>query len=416
MREFFDAPRTNEDGAAISARLARAASLQFEEGVESLASRLNEAADLYCGVFNSIPEIEPKWNADCAALFLRDRLRRPTAISVLAIDGNLLAAACIAVLDRKAGGVWIADADLMVGPAYRCRGIGGALYYRAHLYAERLACEVFGERPSMIEFSTYRRPDYPKNWWLSLGHKSFPVFSGGIASGLTIDASMDMAVRAVMQSDIDRVASFMEAPNACDIDGSVWTKPGAVRFLEFAVQNSGCLLRFAVRDGEIAGVIAADLVMRRGGPFLTHLACIERRPSITGCIGALLADIASAANTRSLAAFSMRVAGLELTQCQARQLKPFLPDIRQDSDFIGMSMPFDQFMAAMRPRVRPFAPAIAEPRRQNRKSPHVGDPGGERNRCGICSEHRLPLDPFTGRRFVLADPRECGKCGAVVTG
>jgi GNAT superfamily N-acetyltransferase len=392
--------------------------MEFEEGVERLLLRLNQATELYCSAFNSISDIEAKWDPHRAIQFLRDRAQRPGAISVLAVDGNRLAAAFVAVLDRKADGVWIRDADLMVRPEYRRGGLGGALYYRAHLYAEQLARAAFGERPSTIEFSTYRRPDYPKNWWLSMGHKSFPLFSSGIASSLKIGASADTAIREVMRSDVDDIAGFMAGTTAHDFGGCVWTKPSAVCFLNFELQNPGCLVRFAVVSGEIAVVITADLVMRRSGPFLTHLTCIERRPQISGRIGLtemMLADTASAANTQSLGIFNMRVAGLELTQCQAREFCTFMPGIRQDTDFIGMSMPFDAFMAVMESRHSSIAPTILrlEPEEQNRGNPVMLPV--ERNRCRICSKRCLPLDPETGRRFVPADPRECGRCGAVVT-
>jgi hypothetical protein len=372
MPELLDDPQV-----AIVARPHHPGFLEFEEGVESLLFRLNQAAGLYCGVFNSIPGIEREWDPHRATQFLGDRAQRPGAISVLAVDGNRLAAAFFAVLDRKADGVWVRDADLMVRPEYRREGLGGTLHYCGHLYAERLARAAFGERPSMIEFSTYRRPDFPKKWWLSLGHKSFPLFSSGIALSSNIGGSTDTTIRQVMRSDVDGVAGFIAAANAHDVDGCAWTKPGADRFLKFALQNRGCLLRFAVASGEIAGVIAADLVMRRSGPFLTHFTCIERRPPRSGHIEVaemLLADIVNAANTLSLATFNMCVAGLELTQWQARRLRSSLPDIRQDTDLIGMSMPFDTFMAAMVTRQSSIATTIPGSEQEKENSGQSGDP------------------------------------------
>jgi GNAT superfamily N-acetyltransferase len=416
MRSLLQDLRTGEDRAATVTRPHDQRFLKFEEGVESLLLRSNQAAELYCDTFNTVAGIQPKWHPDRAIQFLRDRTQRPGVISVLVVDGNRLAAAFVAVLDRTADGVWIRDADLMVRAEYRREGLGGTLYYRAHLYAERRARAAFGERPSTIEFSTYRHPDYPKNWWLRMGHKSFPLFSSGLASGLKVATTTDTAIRQVMRSDVDGVAGFMAGMTAHDFDGCIWTKRGAVSFLNFELQNRGCLVRFAVASGEIVGVIAGDLVMRRSGPFLTHLTCIERRPQTSGRVGLaemMLADIASAANTQSLGAFNMRVVGLELTQCQARRLSTFLPDIRQDTDFIGMSMPFDAFMAAMETRQSSIALPRSEREKQNRADPVMLPV--ERNRCRICSKRCLPLDPRTGRRFVPADPRECGRCGAVVT-
>jgi hypothetical protein len=42
--------------------------------------------------------------------------------------------------------------------------------------------------------------------------------------------------------------------------------------------------------------------------------------------------------------FATGVVDLELTQTQARRLEPLLPEVRQDHDFIGMSMAFDSAM------------------------------------------------------------------------
>jgi hypothetical protein len=177
-----------------------------------------------------------------------------------------------------------------------------------------------------------------------------------------------------MPTDVEDIARFMASPDAGSLDGGVWTRRRAAQFVHFMLQNRGSVVRVAIGDYGIAGIVAVELVIRRSGPALSHLTCVARRsrvPGLPGVSGILLADIADAANRQSTATYNMPITGLELTERLALQLAPVLPGIRGDEDFIGMSMPFDALMKALESRLR-FAgsyeaPAIAGSKRRNEK-------------------------------------------------
>ena len=54
-----------------------------------------------------------------------------------------------------------------------------------------------------------------------------------------------------------------------------------------------------------------------------------------------LAEFVAGANELSLDIYEADVVDLELTQTQARRLKPFFTEVREDGDFIGMSSGFE---------------------------------------------------------------------------
>lgn len=330
--------------------LRRVSSLHIEEGAEALAERQGDVAELYCAVFNGVAGIEPPWDPGRAELFLRDRTLRPGLVSVVLCDGARAAGACMGVLTRKADGPWAIDWDLLIHPDYRCGGLGRELYYQAHRCAERTALAAFGERPAMIEFSTYRRPAFPKAWWISLGHQPFPLFSAGLEGLRHGEAAKGITIRGVQLGDIEAIATLMAAPDVRDIDGSAWSRSRAAQFLTSTLGNPASVLRVAVAEDGIVGLIAADLVMRRSGPSLTQLTLIERHSPARRLTAALLAALADTASETASKTYGMTAAGLELTAPQARRLRPVLPDFRRDEHFIGMAMPFEAFMAIMRSR------------------------------------------------------------------
>jgi GNAT superfamily N-acetyltransferase len=328
-------------------------SLHFEEGAATLAKRLEKVVDIYCPVFNGVDGIEPPWTRRRAAQFMHDRTHRRGLVSLLLCEGERVVGACIGVLIPKADGVWSTDWDLLVHPDYRGSGLGRDLYYRAHQCAEKTALATFGERPAMIEFSTYRQPKFPKDWWLSLGHQGFPLFSASLKAPANGGVANDIAIREVQPGDVEGVASFMASPDVRDIDESRWSASRAALFLAAMLDSAASVQRLALAKDEIAGMITADLVMRRCGPVLTQLTLIYGRRMERQCSGLtalLLDELADKANRRSFEAYDMAITGLELTELQARRLRPVLPDVRQDEDFIGMSAPFETFMAAMQSR------------------------------------------------------------------
>jgi GNAT superfamily N-acetyltransferase len=325
--------------------------LNIEEGAEPVVARLDEVVQLYCSVFNGVSQIQPPWTVEQATRFMRERARRTGLISTLLLDGHCLVGAFIAVLAPKADGIWISDADLLVRPDYRAHGLGRELYHTGHLCAERTAIAAFGERPAMIEFSTYRHPDFPKNWWLSLGYRPFPLFSAGAAVPSTNDACAGMSIRNVVLSEVDAAAAFMAGANAHDLNGWRWTRKRAALFLQFMIQNQTSLVRVVETDDGLAALIAGELVLRRSGPFLTHITYVGRNSDTVLSIA--LADLVHGADRQCVKRHEMPLRGLELAdKRQARRLRPVLPDIGIDEDFLGMSMTFDRFTGGMRSRPR----------------------------------------------------------------
>lgn len=331
--------------------------LNIEEGAEPVVARLDEVVQLYCSVFNGVSEIEPPWTVEQATRFMRERARRTGLISTLLVDGHCLAGAFIAVLALKADGIWISDADLLVRPDYRAHGLGRELYHTGHLCAERTAIAAFGERPSMIEFSTYRHLDFPKNWWLSLGYRPFPLFSAGVAVQSANHACAEMTIRNVVLSEVDPVAAFMAGGNVHDLSGGIWTRKTAAPFLQFMIQNQASLVRVVEADDGMAALIAGEFVLRRSGPFLTHITYVGRNSDTVLSIA--LTDLVHVADKQCVKRHEMPLRGLELAdERQARTLRRVLPGIAIDKDFVGMSMTFARFIGNMRSRPRPDIQAI----------------------------------------------------------
>jgi GNAT superfamily N-acetyltransferase len=336
--------------AALRSLLPHARTLHLEEGADALERRLEKVVDLYCDGFNGVAGIEGQWTHRRARQFLHDRTQRPGLVSLLLCDDDHVIGACFGVLSLKVDGVWSTDWDLLVHPDYRGGGLGRDLFYRALECAAETALATFGERPAMIEFSTYRRPKFPRNWWVSLGHQAFSLYSAKFNAPAYGAVVNDIVMREVRFNDVDGVVAFMTAPDVRDANGLQWSARRAALFVASLLENPASVQRVALARDEIVAVIAADLVMRRGGFFLTQLSLICRplaAPPSSALMARLLAELADNANQRGFHAYDKAVAGLELTEPQARRFRPALRNIRRDEDFIGMSAPFETVMAVM---------------------------------------------------------------------
>ena len=188
----------------------------------------------------------------------------------------------------------------------------------------------------MTEFSTYRRLAFPKSWWLRLGYRPFPLFSASVARLPMEDPSEKLNIRNMVPGDVDAVATFMAGENVHDLNGWVWSKNRAAVFLKFMTRNPASVVRVAEDRDRIVALVAGDLVMRRGGPCLTHITYVRRGKFTQTAM--VLAEFAEGANELSLETYETGVVDLELTQTQVRRLKPFFAEVREDGEFIGMSI------------------------------------------------------------------------------
>jgi GNAT superfamily N-acetyltransferase len=328
----------------IRSHLRRPQTLTFdvEDDTAEFVARLDDVVELYCSVFNGIAGIKPRWTLGQVAQLMRERAQQPAPIRVVLTDRGCVVGAVVAALTPKADGIWVTDVDLLLLADYRRRGLGRKLYEVARQCAARKSLSTFGESPVMIEFSTYRQLDFPKSWWLSLGYRPFPLFSADVARVAMKDVRERVNIRNLEPADVDAVSTFMARRDVHDLNGWVWSKSRAAVFLAFTVRNRASVVLVAEIGDRIVALITGDLAMRRGGPSVTHITYVRRN---TFTLTAMMVErLVQSANRLSLQTYESGVVDLELTKTQAWRLKPLLAEVREDHDFIGMSIAFESLI------------------------------------------------------------------------
>jgi hypothetical protein len=322
------------------------------------ARHMNKLSDFYCEIFNSADSVDaigPAWTRTRAAEFLAARLRR-LGVNIALLHDSQLIGLYLNLIVPKATGIALVEGELALHPDVRINRLGTELVHLSKKCAEHICRYSFGEDPVVDETTTYRRPAFPKQWWLRVGYHPAPRYEVNLTALPGHQRPRGVKVHAATKGPLPTIAAFMCKSQSFDLGASRWSFGRAEAYLEFMFRQNPSLIRIAATEDEIVGLIVADLIPRRCGVYLGQTLVVVR-PNVTTdvdeiCQG-LMIDLAQAGSRLSEKIYGVSPLGIEMTAPLGDALRGRLSAINEDQELIDMTIDHDLLMSALRPRQPP---------------------------------------------------------------